>query len=531
MADKIRFFPINTSDQWSNEDIQGLCSPLCADIAEFGTYTSGSWYQDNSGNILSGLDLISGIPYNISDAISGYWGTIPSMTGDFISGYYSPGADYPYGNYVSGIDITQTLTYTTSGSYDIAPSTGYVVSEYGIKKAINDQINGLVSGENIGSGEGDFVDISNNTVSLKSIYTQYPNRFNFLLDPVSGIININYDGRGGSSFTQVSSFYVQGGNQQMWANIDKFETEFLSPHGINYNYGWVIGGYGSGSKLTSIEELVFSTETFNAPNASELSTGDYLQGVVFNNISFWSGDGRSTNIYFEKLTFANKTVTPTTISPGANLSTVFTGSFNDIDLIFGYTYNAQRTTKINMANDTLDTAGLGGSAKMGTYFRGGGGRDTSNNGYNVGKSTSKKFDMSSITWSDLTTNGTWRLWNNQNSSVYDDVKIWISQYSTSVLNKACDIYVYATNTVSARSGLLADDTGGVNVGDTRSKCQVRSGTQAKGLYSYSTGGELRETLTLKYSLTTDTEAGTRVTTANLTTGREDTPGAAMSNIG
>ena len=229
----------------------------------------------------------------------------------------------------------------------------------------------------------------------------------------------------------------------------------------------------------------------------------------------------------------------TTITPGVNQNNS-TGSFNDVNLIFGYTYNVHRTTKINMATDTLDTAGLGGTPPK-SFFRGGGGRDTSNNGYNITDITSKKYNISARTWSDLTLNGTIRGWTQQNSSVYDDVKIWISQYSNSSLNRSCDIYTYATNTVAARNGNssidgnLADDTGGTtpgtDIGDTRSKCQVRSGTQAKGLYCYSTGGERNEALTLKYSLVTDTEAGVRVTTANLTIGRENTPGAAMSNIG
>ena len=259
---KITSFPITTTDQWSNESIQGLCSPLCADIQEYGTYTSGSFYQDSSGNILSGLGAISAVTFAPSAAISGYWGTSGTMTGDFISGYYNPSGDlYPSGTFISGNDITTLLSYNVTGQYDFSPSTGYVVSEYGIRKAINDYIDNAVTGINIGSGEGVFSNVTGGDIKLRSIDTQYNNRFT-ITSGSNGTVDIYYDGRGGTNVQQISSSFVQGGSQQLWSNI-------LGLSGFDTGITDVVSGFST----TSIPICA------NMQNTS-LTADEYLSGLA-----------------------------------------------------------------------------------------------------------------------------------------------------------------------------------------------------------------------------------------------------------
>lgn len=225
---KLTNFPITTTDRWADESIEGLCSPLCADVESYGSFLTGDWYDDVSGNIVYDLSEISAIVQTSGAVISGYYGTSGTMSGDFISGYYDPSGQFPNGYFISGTDIT-FLDRHVSGGYSHQPSSGLVVSEYGIRKAINDYIDNSVTGTNLGVGQPLFVDVDQGNVRLKRFTTQYPNRVN--LSVSNGSLNINYDGRGQNYTTQISSFYVQGGRSQLWGNfrsLSGFSTIALS---------------------------------------------------------------------------------------------------------------------------------------------------------------------------------------------------------------------------------------------------------------------------------------------------------------
>ena len=135
----IRQFPITTTDQWANESILGLCSPLCADI---------------------------------------------SLTN---------------------------------------PSSGMVVSEYGVRQGINTYIEGHLNPVNLGVGEGVFTQVDGNVIELKRLTTNNPNRVKIGMDYTHGEINIRYDGRPEDAAV-VESHYVQGGNQTLEFNVNEFNS-------------------------------------------------------------------------------------------------------------------------------------------------------------------------------------------------------------------------------------------------------------------------------------------------------------------
>ena len=232
----LKTFPIITTDRTGSELAEGVCPALCSDIAELGAYSSGSWYQDPSGNTISDLTEISAFNWTSGqNLISGYvpsGGTLSGYytTGSlFISGYYFPSAElWGDGLFVSGVDITILLTYTTSAAYDTEPSTSAVVSEYGIRLALDDHVEDNVSGVNLGIGEGVFSEVDDGEVKLKSINTQTSNRIT--ITSGAGYLGVNYNGSTQSFTSAVSSSFVQGGSQQMWMNISAvsgFETIIL----------------------------------------------------------------------------------------------------------------------------------------------------------------------------------------------------------------------------------------------------------------------------------------------------------------
>ena len=91
-----------------------------------------------------------------------------------------------------------------------------VVSEYGIRLGIDTTFNDAVSGVNLGIGEGVFKDITHQTVHLKTLTTTTPKRITFSAS--EGEIGIRYDGRS-TTVNMTSSFFVQGGNAQLWGNV------------------------------------------------------------------------------------------------------------------------------------------------------------------------------------------------------------------------------------------------------------------------------------------------------------------------
>ena len=160
-----------------------------------------------------------------------------------------------------------------------SPSTSAVVSEYGIRKAFDDHLGSLVSGHNIGMGEGVFESVSSNNVRLKSISTQYPNRVH--LTTTSGVIQLNYDGRAQSVTPTVTSFYVQGGSQQLYGTFDSWKLKvFAIMNLINSNTPHLSNVYKS---TVNGGSLVYSG--FDSPYDEFREASTVMRGAAGN----WNG--------------------------------------------------------------------------------------------------------------------------------------------------------------------------------------------------------------------------------------------------
>lgn len=105
-------------------------------------------------------------------------------------------------------------------------STSAVVSEYGIRLGIKSKTEGLISGINLGVGEGVFKEFVNEDsidpeFRLKSIDSQN-NRFSFRIS--NGILYISYNGTQGFDQIWTANRWVQGGRYQQQNTISNWET-------------------------------------------------------------------------------------------------------------------------------------------------------------------------------------------------------------------------------------------------------------------------------------------------------------------
>jgi len=101
-------------------------------------------------------------------------------------------------------------------------STSGVVSEYGIRLGIKDKVESLVSGSNLGVGEGvfsEFVYVGDRRPQfrLKSLSTQNRKRITFEISNDTAVVK--YDGRPGFDQIYVNNSWVQGGVYQMVGTI------------------------------------------------------------------------------------------------------------------------------------------------------------------------------------------------------------------------------------------------------------------------------------------------------------------------
>ena len=107
------------------------------------------------------------------------------------------------------------------GDVGLVGSTSGVVSEYGVRKALDTYLDTCVSGQNLGIGLGIYTETLSGKVNLKSLVFN-SDRFSAAI--IDGTLTVDYNG---TDRTVSVSQYIQGGAIQDMTNIEDFTDEEL----------------------------------------------------------------------------------------------------------------------------------------------------------------------------------------------------------------------------------------------------------------------------------------------------------------
>ena len=100
------------------------------------------------------------------------------------------------------------------------PSSGMVVSEYGVRQGLNNFIGSNINPVNLGVGEGIYSSVQGKTVELKRLETNNPYRVKF--EDNNGNLYITYNGQP-SVCVSNDNKYVQGGHQTLTFTVNEFD--------------------------------------------------------------------------------------------------------------------------------------------------------------------------------------------------------------------------------------------------------------------------------------------------------------------